>query len=95
MEFTWCAEKDAHLEQVRGVGFKQIVQHIQAGHLLDILEHPNPGRYPEQRVLVVEMQGYVYAVPYEKMGNAFHLKTVFPSRKLTRRYLGSENSEAD
>jgi hypothetical protein len=36
---------------------------IQEGGLLDIRIHPNSSRYPNQRLLLVEVDHYVYLVP--------------------------------
>ena len=38
-----------------------VVFHIE---LLDILEHPNPNRYPGQRIFVVRREDYVYLAPF-------------------------------
>jgi predicted DNA binding CopG/RHH family protein len=40
------------------------VFHIERGDLLDILEHPNPNRYPGQRIFIVRREDYVYLVPF-------------------------------
>ena len=49
--FTWDDAKNAKLRNKRGVGFEDIVFHIDRGDLLDILAHPNPERYGGQRNL--------------------------------------------
>ncbi len=60
---------------------------IESGGLLDILRHPNPAKYPRQRILVVELDGYVHLVPFVEERDHFFLKTIIPSRKATRDYL--------
>ena len=40
--FDWDDAKNAKLRAERGIGFEDIVFHIERGDLLDILEHPNP-----------------------------------------------------
>ena len=40
--FAWDDAKNAKLKADRGIGFEDIVFHIERGDLLDILEHPNP-----------------------------------------------------
>jgi hypothetical protein len=59
----------------------------QSGGLLDDLVHPNPGKYPGQRVFVVSINGYAWLVPYVEPETEFFLKTAIPSRKATRRYI--------
>ena len=71
----------------RGIVFEQMVVAIEAGGLLDVLAHPNPGKYPNQKVLVVACDGYAYLVPFIEQEDHFFLKTVIPSRKATRNYL--------
>jgi hypothetical protein len=55
---------------------------------LDELKHPNKEKYPNQLVFVVGLDGYVYLVPYVEETEYYFLKTVIPSRKATRDYLG-------
>jgi len=43
--FDWDDAKNAKLRAERGIGFEEIVFHIERGDLLDILEHPSPQRY--------------------------------------------------
>jgi hypothetical protein len=85
--FRWSAEKNELLKLSRGVSFESIVVSIEADGLLDIVEHPNVTKYPNQRVLVVSFDGYVYLAPFIEEADYFFLKTVIPSRKATRDYL--------
>jgi predicted DNA binding CopG/RHH family protein len=43
--------------------------------------HPNPEQYQSQRILVVEVNQYVYLVPYVEDDDYLSLKTIIPSRK--------------
>ena len=52
--FDWDDAKNAKLRAERGIGFEDVVFHIERGDLLDILEHPNPNRYAGQRIFVVQ-----------------------------------------
>jgi hypothetical protein len=88
--FRWGTEKNEQLKLERGLSFEQIVVAVEAGGLLDILAHPNPAKYPNQRVLVVASDGYAYLVPFVEQDDHFFLKTVIPSRKATRDYLNRE-----
>jgi uncharacterized DUF497 family protein len=62
--FAWDDAKNAKLRADRGIGFEDVVFHIERGDLLDILEHPNPDRYAGQRIFVVRPEEYVYLVPF-------------------------------
>ena len=50
--------------------------------------HPNNATYPNQRLFIVMIDEYVYLVPYVENDDEIFLKTVIPSRKATRQYLG-------
>ena len=85
--FRWSAEKSEVLKQSRGVSFEHIVVAVEGDGLLDIVEHPNKQKSPNQQVLVVSVDGYVYLAPFVEEVDCFFLKTVIPSRKATRDYL--------
>ena len=88
--FTWDDAKNETLKAERGVGFEEIVFHIERGDLLDTVEHPNQDRYGGQRIFVVRRQDYVYLVPFVEDDTSVFLKTIIPSRKATKQYLGQE-----
>lgn len=84
----WSNEKNRWLIEVRGVSFEDVIYHLSRGGLLDILKHPNQERYSGQKVMVVNIEGYACLVPFVEDEEAIFLKTVIPSRKMTRKYLG-------
>ena len=86
-EFDWDDEKNELLEKTRGVSFEDVVFHIENGDVLDIIRHPNASRYPNQRIVVLNVEGYVYLVPYVEQKGTRFLKTIIPSRKATKEYL--------
>ncbi len=85
--FRWNHGKNEVLKKDRGISFEEIVLAIEADGLLDELQHPNTDKYPNQSILVVALEGYVYLVPYVEEQDYYFLKTVIPSRKATRDYL--------
>ena len=91
--FAWDEAKNAKLRADRDIGFEDVVFHIERGDLLDILEHPHPDRYPGQRIFVVRRDEYVYLVPFVEDELTVFLKTIIPSRKATKRYLGEESDD--
>jgi hypothetical protein len=88
--FAWDDAKSEQIRKMRGIGFEDVVFHIERGDLLDILEHPNPERYAGQRIFVVRREDYVYMVPFAEDEDTVLLKTIIPSRKATKQYLGEE-----
>ena len=85
--FNWSDEKNKQLKTLRGVCFEEIVFCIENGQLLDIIEHPNPVRFSNQKLYVVAIENYAYIVPFVRYGDEIFLKTIFPSRKYTKRYI--------
>ena len=85
---TWVPEKNKRLKQERDVSFEDVVFHILVGGILDTFEHPNQERYPGQQIHVIEMEGYAYLVPFLETEDEVFLKTIIPSRKATKTYLG-------
>lgn len=92
--FRWSTEKNETLRGERGISFESIVVAVESGGLLDILAHPNPAKYPGQRVLVVACDNYAYLVPFVEEDDYFFLKTIIPSRKATRDYLNQGEADA-
>lgn len=86
--FRWNVDKNSQLQQERQINFETIVSAITGGKLLDTIEHPNQERYPNQRIYIVEIDRYVYLVPFVEDDSEFFLKTIIPSRKMTKQYLG-------
>jgi len=86
--YVWIAEKNRALasDRHRKICFEDIVAAIEGGGLLDDIRHPNIARYPGQRMLVVYVKDYVYAVPYVSTAEGLFLKTAFPSRQLKAHY---------
>ncbi|MGG6242125.1 BrnT family toxin [Nodosilinea sp. AN01ver1] len=89
--FAWNSEKNERLRQERGITFEDIVLNIQLGNEVDIFDHPNQERYPGQKISVVLVEGYAYLVPFVESEEEVFLKTIIPSRKATKQYLGDRN----
>ncbi len=91
--FEWSDEKDLWLRKERGIGFQDILFHVQKGDLLLIGAHPNQEKYPGQKILYVCVDQYVYLVPYVESKGVKFLKTIIPSRQATKRLLKEESDE--
>ena len=81
--FNWSLDKNEILKAKRGISFEQIAFLIESGHILDIEGNP---KGPNQKIYVLEIEGYAVIVPFVEKGNEIFLKTAFPSRKYTKRY---------
>lgn len=85
--FAWEEDKNELLKRERGVSFEEVVFHINNGDLLARLDHPNRVKYSHQQIFVVLVGDYVYMVPFVEDEEKYFLKTIIPSRKLTKEYL--------
>ena len=86
-EFDWDDLKNETLQRVRGVCLEDVLVCIRNGGVIDVIRHPDRDRYPSQSIIVLNMEGYVWLVPYVKSRGVRFLKTIIPSRKATREYL--------
>lgn len=91
--YQWNKDKNEQIKTERGLSFEQVVMHIEGGDLLDVYQHPNQDRYPGQQILVVRIGEYAYVVPFVESADGRFLKTIIPSRKATRGYLGAHHAE--
>jgi uncharacterized DUF497 family protein len=88
--FTWNKAKNQLLKATRTVSFEEVLAHITAGDILDIIEHPNQKKYRGQKILIVSMRRYAWLVPFVETEDTISLITIIPSRKATKRYLKNE-----
>ncbi len=92
MEFHFDQEKNDLLLKKRGVTFYNVIESIAEKGILLNFDHPNQEKYPGQKILVVNIDGYAYCVPYAIEMDKWSLKTIYPSRKF-RFLIGGSNDE--
>ena len=86
-ELKWSEEKNELLKRERGLSFEAVLSAYEHDAVLDDLEHPDPSR-PHQRMMIVEIEGYVCIVPYVSEGPVAFLKTIYKSRVMQRKNRG-------
>ena len=84
--FEWDEEKNKKLIKTRKVSFKQVVTIITDGKVLDIIRSKNQ-KYKHQRRYLIKINEYIYVVPFVEDEDKIFLKTIYPNRKLTKKYL--------
>ena len=84
--FNWNPEKNQLLLRERGISFERIVFEIASGNELAVLDHPTQEKYPGQKISMVQVEDYVYAVPFIETDLEIFLKTIIPSRKATKQF---------
>jgi len=86
----WNEEKNEWLVRVRNISFEDVLYHLTHDGLLDVIRHTNRGKYPDQMILIVNVEEYAYIVPFIEDDEVIFLKTIILSRKMTRKYLGEK-----
>ena len=88
-QFRWDDEKNQKLKKERGISFEEVIFYIENGHLIQVI--PNPSKnHAEQEVYVIEVNEYIYLVPHVRINEEIFLKTIIPSRKATKKFLGGK-----
>ena len=92
MRFVWENDKNDLLKKHRAISFEQVVISIENNQVVDVFEHPNLEKYKDQLFILVEINNYIYVVPasISESKEECHLKTIYPSRKYTNKYLRSK-----
>ncbi len=87
-------EKNELLKATRKIDFDAVINAIESGKVLGNLRHFN-NSYKNQYVLLVDVNGYIYVVPYVKdtKKKEIFLKTIYPSRKLTKLYRSTNEKQ--
>jgi uncharacterized DUF497 family protein len=89
--FAWNSEKNEQLISEREISFEDIVVSIHLGNEVEIYDHPNQDLYPGQKISVVIVEDYAFLVPFVENDEEVFLKTIIPSRKATKQYLGDKD----
>ena len=61
-----------------------VEEKIAKKEILDIRDHPNHAKYPNQKILIVKLNGYICYVPFIDNEHKYFLKSIIPSRKLNK-----------
>ncbi len=88
--FDWNGDKNEWLKRERGLTFEDAIFHLTHDGLLDTIEHSNQSQYPGQRLFIIDIDGYACIVPFVEDDDVIFLKTIIPSRKMTKLYLGGD-----
>ena len=83
--FDWDNEKNKKLIRERKISFEAIVSLIESGNIISTVT--GKGKYVHQKQFIVEMNRYIYVVPFVENDQKVFLKTIIPSRKLTKKFL--------
>jgi len=82
----WNEEKNIELQADRGVCFEDVVICLINNKVLDVINHPNTKQYSNQKIFILSINDYVHMVPFVEDEKTIFLKTIIPSRKMTKKY---------
>lgn len=82
-DVRWSQLKSERLKKTRGVSFEEIV----SAELIAVKSHP---KRTDQNVMLFNLKGYIWIVPYVEEKDYIFLKTLYPSRKFTKLYRKGE-----
>lgn len=88
--FDWNKEKNLLLIEKRNISFEEVVFAIKEGKLIDVKKHPNKDKYPNQSLFYININDYVYVVPFVEDDEKLFLKTIYPDRIATKNFLGGK-----
>ncbi|NNN07283.1 MAG: toxin [Elusimicrobia bacterium] len=83
MSIRWDPLKNEWLKRTRGISFEDILR----APFVAIEQHP---KRPNQKLMLFEREGYIWVVPYVENGEEVFLKTLFPSRMYTKKWIRGE-----
>ena len=86
-EIEWNEDKNQQLKEERNISFETFIPYIETKNVLDIVEHSNQEKYPGQKIYLIEVNNYIWMVPFVEEDEKVFLKTAIPSRKATKKYL--------
>ena len=83
--YEWDEDKNNILKNSdRKISFEDVIFALKNERLLDVIASPT---HDKQECLVLNINDYVYIVPFVSEDDKVFLKTIYPSRKHTKFYL--------
>ncbi|MGZ5884463.1 MAG: hypothetical protein ACXWJE_08875 [Burkholderiaceae bacterium] len=87
----WSKEKNAALKQSRDDCFEAVENAINDDRIVNIVPHHNPEKYPNQKILLVKINGYIHYVPFVEDDDCYFLKSIILSRKYNEQSVQSQD----
>jgi uncharacterized DUF497 family protein len=83
--FDWDEDKNKWLITNRGISFEMCQAALEQNALLAIVPNKHPRTH--QKMFIIKVNDYAYVVPYVEDEHKIFFKTIYPSRKATKKYL--------
>jgi hypothetical protein len=87
IEYEWDEYKNIEVIEKGRPSFETITFKIGTGFLLDVVMNPSK-KYPNQKMFIVQVDGKIWVVPFEKRKARYRLITVFFSQMFHNMYRG-------
>jgi hypothetical protein len=84
--FNWNIEKNNWLKENRNISFEEVILAIAQHQIKEVYDHPNQSQYLGQKIYEIEINDYIYLVPFIESDDELFLKTIIPSRKATKKH---------
>ncbi len=75
---VWNIDKNNILKKERNISFEKVAKKIKEGNIIDDIYHPNNKKYSNQRIFVIEIDEYIYLVPYVENESEIFFKNHLP-----------------
>jgi len=92
-QINWNEEKNQLLQLQRGINFEMVLEKLLLGKILGRKSHPNRDKYPNQKIFILELEGYICYVPFVENETEIFLKTIIPRRKLNKEHKGVNDEQ--
>ena len=84
--FRWNNEKNEVLKEERNVSFEVILEIILEKKYLEIIKNESENHIG-QNMYIININNYIFLVPFVETEEEIFLKIIIPSRKYTKIYL--------
>lgn len=81
MDIRWSEKKNQRLIKMRGIGFRDLLD------LGEIIYVDHNSVRPNQWLMLIWYDRYIWAIPFIHNENGLFLKTLYKSRKHTKKFL--------
>lgn len=92
-KIEWDKKKNDYLKKTRNISFEDVMSAIDKNKILDIVDHHNPKKHPNQKILIVEINSYAFLIPFVQNSEKIFFKTIIPNSKATKNYILKTKNE--
>ena len=91
VKIRYNKEKDKLIKNKRNIFFKDIINAIEKNKIISVIS--NKKKFKRQKMFLIKLKDYIWVVPFVIEEDGIFLKTIFRSRKYTKKYLGGKKDD--